>query len=89
VAVNCCVSPFGTEAAVGETVTATRTAGSTVTAAVPLSRDDGSVAVMVAAPVPVAVTNPWEPDALETVATELLDDDQVTFVVRFCVVRSE
>jgi hypothetical protein len=80
---------LGTDAAVGETVTATRTAGSTVTAAVPLNTEDGSVAVMVAAPVPVAVTNPWEPDALETVATALLDDDQVTVSVRFWVLRSE
>ena len=57
---------------------ATRTAGVTVSAAVPWMSDEGSVAVMVATPTPVAVARPAEPEALETVATEDDDVDHVT-----------
>ena len=61
-------------AASGDTVTARRTAGRTVTAAVPSMDVVGSVAVMVVAPVATAVTSPCEPELLETVAVPELDD---------------
>ena len=66
-------------------MTATSTAGSTVITAVPEIVDEGSVAVIVAAPVATAVTNPVE----ETVAVPVLDEDQVTVLVRFVVEPSE
>jgi len=79
---------LATDAAVGETVMAVSTAAVTVKAAVPkMSESEGSVAVMVAAPTAAPVARPWEPEALETVASEV--DDQVTEVVMFAVLRSE
>ena len=88
-AVNCSVSPLATDATAGDTVMAVSTAGSTVKAAVPEMSDDGSVAVMVAAPTPVAVALPCDPGLLEMVVTELDDDDHVTESVRSAVLRSE
>ena len=85
VAVNCCVKPLATFAAGGDTVTATNTAGSTVITAVPDMSEDGSVAVMVAAPVATAVTSPCE----DTVAVAVLEDDHVTEFVKFAVDPSE
>ena len=83
------MSPLATDATVGATVTATRMAGVTVRTAVPLISDDGSVAVMVAAPTPMAVALPCDPVLLEIVATELDEDDHVTESVRLAVLRSE
>jgi hypothetical protein len=85
VAVSCWVSPTGTLAVAGDTVTDTRTAGSTVITAVPEMSDDGSVAVIVVAPVATAVTKPVE----DTVAVAGVDDDQVTVLVKLAVVPSE
>ena len=89
VAANCSDCPLATDANDGDTVTAVSTAGSTVNAAVPEMSDDGSVAVMVAPPTPAAVALPCDPALLETVATELEDDDHVTELVRSAVLRSE
>ena len=77
-AVNCWVWPCAIDAAVGLTAMLTSTAGVTVINAVPEMSPD--VAVMVVAPEPlaVAVANPSEPAALETVAVEVTDDDHVT-----------
>jgi hypothetical protein len=85
VAVNCWVSPAATFATGGVTVIATSTAGSTVITAVPEINDDGSVAVIVAAPVATAVTKPDD----ETVAVPVLDDDHDTVPVRLAVLPSE
>jgi hypothetical protein len=76
---------LATFAVAGDTVTARSTAGRTVTAAVPERRAAVSVAVIVATPVPFAVSRPCEPDALDTVTTAVLEDDQVTSLVRFAV----
>ena len=81
-AVNCWVSPAATEAVAGETVMPTKTAGVTTRAAVPDRVAEGSLAVMVTAPVDTPVAKPWEPEALEMVAEDE-DDDQVTESVRF------
>ena len=70
-------------------MTARRTAGRTVTAAIPSIDVVGSVAVMVVAPVATAVTSPCDPDELDTVAVAVLDDAQVTESVRSCVLPSE
>jgi hypothetical protein len=87
VAVNCRVWPVATDAAEGLTAIDTSTAGVTVNAAVPEVAPD--VAVMVAAPVATPVASPCEPDEFDTVAAAVLDDDHVTVVVRFWVLRSE
>jgi hypothetical protein len=47
------------------------------------------VAVIVVVPEATPVASPLEPVALLTVATLVLDELQVTVVVRFCVVLSE
>ena len=87
VAVYCWVSPTGTFCAAGETVIDTSTAGRTVITEVPVM--DPSVAVMVAAPLPLAVARPCDPDVLEIVAVDVDDDDHVTVLVRSAVDRSE
>jgi hypothetical protein len=89
VAVNCSVCPLPMEATGGVTFMAVKTAGVTVKAAVPLMSELGSVAVMVDTPVLSALASPWEPVALEMLAIRLLDEDQVTELVMFCVDRSE
>jgi formylmethanofuran dehydrogenase subunit D len=81
VAVNCWVSPAGTLAAAGDTVTATNTFGNTVITAVPDKSAAESVAVIVAAPVATADTNPEE----DTVAVAVLDDDHVAVLVKLTV----
>jgi hypothetical protein len=48
-----------------------------------------SVALICALPIPTPVASPWEPEALETVAAEVFDDDQMAVVVRFWVLWSE
>ena len=57
-AVNCWVSPTGTLAAAGDTVTANNTFGNTVITAVPVSWVVGSVAVIVTNPVATPVARP-------------------------------
>jgi hypothetical protein len=76
------------EAAAGETVMVSNTAGSTVRTAVPDTAVP-SAAVIVAAPVPFAVASPCDPVVFDTVATDVLDDDHVTVLVMFWVLRSE
>jgi hypothetical protein len=85
--VNCCVCPAATEAVVGDTLTLRRTADVTVSRAVPEMSPE--VAVIVEAPVVTPVARPWEPEALEIVAVAVTDEDHVTELVRFCVVRLE
>ena len=85
VAMSCCVSPAGTLASGGDTVTATNTAGNTVITAVPEMSDEGSVAVIVVAPVAAAVTRPVE----DTDAVAGVEDDHVTESVKLAVVPSE
>src|SRR5215469_10893165 len=46
------------------------------------------VALMVVVPAATVVATPWDPAALETVAAAVLDEAQVTCVVRSCVVWS-
>jgi hypothetical protein len=67
----------------------TSTAGVTVSTAVPDMSPE--VAVMVVAPDPlaVAVASPCDPEVLETVAVEVIDDDHVTELVRLDVLRLE
>ena len=89
VAVNCWVWPAAREVTAGDTVMAVSTAGSTVRADVPLTRADGSVAVMVLRPGARPVASPWDPSALEILASTPLDEDHVTLLVRFWVVRLE
>jgi len=79
--VSCCVSPTGTFASGGDTVTANNTFGNTVITAVPDKSAAESVAVIVAAPVATAVTKPVE----ETVAVAVLDDDHVAVLVKLTV----
>ena len=88
-AVNCWVWPWAIDAVVGDTAILTKTAGVTVSTAVPAMSPD--VAVMVVAPDPlaVAVASPCEPEVLETVAVEVIDDDHVTELVRLAVLRLE
>jgi hypothetical protein len=87
VAVNCWVCPATIEAVAGETVILKSTPGVTVTPAVPEMLDKD--ALMVLAPVATPVASPWEPEALETVAVPVTDDDHVTESVMSCVVRLE
>jgi hypothetical protein len=87
VAVNCWVCPAAIEAVVGETAMVTRTAGATVKTVAPEMSPE--VAVMVDAPVATPVARPWEPEAFETVAVPVTDDDHVTESVMSCVVRLE
>ena len=77
------------DAALGETVMLTKTAGVTVRTAVPWTSEAVSVAVMVVAPEDLPVASPREPDEPEMVATDVSDDDQVALLVRFWVLRSE
>lgn len=87
VATNCWVWPWAMEADTGETLMLTNTAGVTVSTAVPAMSPD--VAVMVVAPDPlavaVAVASPCEPELLETVAVDVVDDHHVTELVRLAV----
>jgi hypothetical protein len=85
VAVNCWVSPAGTFATSGDTVTATNTAGRTVITAVPEISDEGSVAVIVATPVALDFTNPDD----DTLAAAVSEDDHVTVLVKSAVEPSE
>src|ERR1700691_4229284 len=73
------------EPTAGVTTMPIRTAGVTVKAAVPGMSVDGSVAVMVTAPVATPVASPVD----ETEAVVADDVDHVTLSVRFCVVRFE
>ena len=61
----------------------TSVAGVTVSVVLPDMLVAGSMAVIVAEPVPAAVAKPLEPDTLLTLATLVDDEFQVTDVVIF------
>jgi hypothetical protein len=85
VAVNCCVVPLASFFVAGVTVTNVTVAALTLMVAVAVTAagaDAVVVAMMVVLPGPTAVTTPAE----DTVATDVLAEDQVTVVVRFFVV---
>ena len=81
VAVNCFVVPRGMLGLVGVTEIDTSVAGVTVSVVVPDMFVAGSVAVIVAEPVPAAVAKPLEPDTLLTLAMLVDDELHVTDVV--------
>ena len=85
VADSCCVSPAGRLTVDVDRLNDCRTAGTTVTIAVPEIRDSGSVAVIVATPVATALTSPDD----ETDAIPPLELAHDTALVRSSVVPSE
>src|ERR1700722_3194384 len=78
VAVNCWVWPWAIEAVVGDTAMLTKTAGVTVSTAVPEMSPEVAVIVVAPDPLAVAVARPCDPAVLEIVAVEVTDEDQVT-----------
>ena len=82
-AVNCWLLPLATEGLAGVTAMETNAAAVTVSTVEPVTPP--SLALIAAVPVPAAVARPCEPAALETAATEVVADAQVTWLVRFCV----
>ena len=83
VAVNCWVRPLATLGLAGVTAIDWSTAGVTVITVEPLM--PLSAALIVEVPVPTAVARP----AAVIVATEVVADAHVTWLVRFCVELSE
>ena len=83
VAVNCLDVPSAMLELVGVTAIEISVAGVTASVALPETLPD--VAEIVVEPVATEVANPFEPAALLIAATAVLDDFQVTPVVRFCV----
>ena len=81
VAVNWFVVPRAMLGLVGVTEIDTSVAGVTVSVVVPDMFVAGSMAVIVAEPVPAAVVKPLEPNTLLTLATLVDDEFQVTDVV--------
>src|SRR6266436_3898499 len=86
VAVNCRVVPFAILGVVGVTVIVDRFAA--VTVSVVLPETPPKVAVIVVVPAATDVARPCDPPALLIVATAVLDELHVTWVVRSCVVLS-
>ena len=84
---NCWVVPLVMLGLVGVIATDMSVAGVTVRLVDPDMLTD--VAVIVVEPAATEVADPVEPAALLMVATPVLDELQVTAVVRFCVVLSE
>ena len=82
-AVNCWVSPLATLGLAGVTAIDWSTAAVTVSTVEPLTPP--SVALIVEVPVATAVARP----AAVIVATEVVAEAQVTWLVRFCVELSE
>ena len=86
-AVNCCIVPLAMEGLTGFTAIDISVAAVTVRV---FDRDIlPHVAVIVVDPAATAVTNPFEPAALLTVAAPVLDELHVTAVVKSCVELSE
>jgi hypothetical protein len=85
--VNCWVSPAGTLGLAGVTAIDSKTAALTVSTVEPVM--PSSVALMVDVPCATAVARPCEPEALEMVATEVVAEAQVTWLVSFTVDPSE
>lgn len=69
-------------------MTAIETSSAAVTAYDFVPETEPDVAVIVDVPTPVAVAKPSDPEALLMVATEVLDELQVTDEVMFCVLLS-
>jgi len=86
VAVNCCVVPFVRVGLAGVTVIETRVTAFTVSVVFPETLP--SVAVIMVVPAATDVARPFDPLALLIVATPGLDELQVTWVVRSCIVLS-
>ena len=84
---NFWVVPLAMLGLVGVIAMDTSNAGVTVRAVDPDMLPD--VAVIVVDPVATPEVNPFEPAALLIVATPVMDELQVTAVVKFCVVLSE
>ena len=82
-AVNCSVSPLAMLGLAG--VTAIDTSVAEVTVSVVLPEMLPLVAEIVVLPAAAELARPCEPPALLIVATLVLDEAQVTCVVRFCV----
>jgi methylglyoxal synthase len=82
VAVNCCVAPLVIDGLAGVTAIDCSVAAVTVRTVEPLIPPDVALIVEVPTPAPVA-----RPDAL-MVAVEVVPEDHVTVLVRFCVVPS-
>ena len=78
-AVNGSVSPLGTLGSAGVRAIDTRTAGLTVSTVVPLI--PLSVAVIVEVPVARPVARPFDPETFEMVATEVVAEAHVTWLV--------
>jgi hypothetical protein len=82
------VVPFAMLGVPGVTAILTSVASVTVSVVESAIRETGWVAVIVAVPTPSPLATPSLPAAFETVAIESDDDDQLTVVVRSCVVPS-
>jgi hypothetical protein len=80
--VYCCSVPSGTDIFAGVTAIETNCADVTVSVVLPLI--DPSVALILVLPTATPVASP--PD--EIVATPVMDDVQVTWLVRICVLPS-
>ena len=80
---NCSVPPTSINGSAGVIASDLSTAEPTVSAVEPVT--PSIVALMVVVPCPTPVATPCDPDAPETVATEGALDDQLTWLVRFCV----
>lgn len=86
VAVNCCVTPSGRVGFCGVTEIEVGIAALTINEAVPLT--ESSEALIVEVPGATAWASPIVGAALLMVAAEVLEEDQVTVVVRFCLLLS-
>src|SRR5262245_45192446 len=86
VAVSCDVCPMASVTVDGVTAIDERVAFDTVRVVDPWTPE--KVAEMVVVPTATPVARPWLPAALEIVAAAVLDEAQVTWVVRLCVVAS-
>ena len=87
VASNCWVRPLAMLGLAGVSVMRSSTAAVTVSVVVPVRLP--SVAVIDEVPCARVAAKPCEPDVLEIVATEVLADTQVTWLVRLAVELSE
>ena len=85
-AVSCRVKPFGTEGDVG--VTEIDTSAAVVTVSVLLPETVPTAAVITVLPMPTELASPLVPAALLIVATPVVNELHVTWVVRFWVVLS-
>lgn len=84
---NCLEAPLLTDSKLGETLMDTSVGALTVRVA--LSVLPAIEAVIVVVPIPPPTARPCVPGLLLMVATDVTEDDQVTRVVRLCVMPSE